>query len=65
MYNLLKDKNGLRIFCIYQEDIDIIGNRKVPSYYQYIVRGKSKVGKISVRAKADGLKEAYLVITAK
>jgi hypothetical protein len=37
----------------------------MPSYYQYVVWGKSKVGRISVRVKDEGLKEAYLVITDK
>jgi hypothetical protein len=31
------------VFNNYQGDIDLIGNKKVPSYYQYVVRGKSKV----------------------
>jgi beta-galactosidase len=31
------------VFTNYQGDIDLIGNRKVPSYYQYVVWGKSKV----------------------
>jgi beta-galactosidase len=31
------------VYTNYQGDIDLIGNRKVPSYYQYIVWGKSKV----------------------
>jgi beta-galactosidase len=30
-------------FTNFQGDIDLIGNRKVPSYYQYVVWGKSKV----------------------
>ncbi|MBE3086656.1 MAG: glycoside hydrolase family 2, partial [Bacteroidetes bacterium] len=29
------------VFNNYQGDIDLIGNRKVPSYYQYVVWGKS------------------------
>ncbi len=31
------------VFTNYQGDIDLIGNRKVPSYYQNVVWGKSKV----------------------
>jgi beta-galactosidase len=31
------------VFTNYQGDIDLIGNRKVPSYYQYVVWGLSKV----------------------
>ncbi len=31
------------VFTNYQGDIDLIGNRKVPSYYQFVVWGKSKV----------------------
>lgn len=31
------------VFTNYQGDIDLIGNRKVPSYYQHVVWGKSKV----------------------
>ncbi|HBC79377.1 MAG TPA: glycoside hydrolase family 2 [Bacteroidales bacterium] len=31
------------VYTNYQGDIDLIGNRKVPSYYQYVVWGKSKV----------------------
>ncbi|HBC79392.1 MAG TPA: glycoside hydrolase family 2 [Bacteroidales bacterium] len=31
------------VFTNYQGDIDLIGNRKVPSYYQSVVWGKSKV----------------------
>ena len=31
------------VFTNYQGDIDLIGNKKVPSYYQHVVWGKSKV----------------------
>ncbi len=31
------------VFTNYQGDIDLIGSRKVPSYYQFVVWGKSKV----------------------
>lgn len=31
------------VFTNYQGNIDLIGNRKVPSYYQHVVWGKSKV----------------------
>ncbi len=31
------------VFTNYQGDIDLIGNRKVPSYYHHVVWGKSKV----------------------
>lgn len=53
--NIIPDTNKLQgtgggfnrdawpVFTNYQGDIDLIGNRKVPSYYQYVVWGKSKV----------------------
>ena len=31
------------VYTNYQGDLDLIGTRKVPSYYQYVVWGKSKV----------------------
>lgn len=31
------------VFTNYQGDIDLIGNKKVPSYYQHVVWGKSRV----------------------
>ena len=41
----------------YQGDIDLIGNRKVPSYYQYVVWGKSKVEMFVHRPIPEGKRE--------
>jgi beta-galactosidase len=46
------------VYTNYQGDIDIIGNRKVPSYYQYVVWGKSKVEMFVHRPIPEGKKEA-------
>jgi beta-galactosidase len=46
------------VYTNYQGDIDIIGNRKVPSYYQYVVWGKSKVEIFVHRPIPEGKKEA-------
>ena len=45
------------VFNNYQGDIDLIGNRKVPSYYQYIVWGKSKVEMFVHRPIPEGKRE--------
>jgi beta-galactosidase len=45
------------VFNNYQGDIDLIGNRKVPSYYQYVVWGKSKVEMFVHRPIPEGKKE--------
>jgi beta-galactosidase len=45
------------VYTNYQGDIDLIGNRKVPSYYQYVVWGKSKVEIFVHRPIPDGKKE--------
>jgi beta-galactosidase len=45
------------VFTNYQGDIDIIGNRKVPSYYQHVVWGKSKVEMFVHRPVPEGKKE--------
>lgn len=45
------------VYTNYQGDIDIIGNRKVPSYYQYVVWGKSKVEMFVHRPIPEGKKE--------
>ena len=45
------------VFNNYQGDIDLIGNRKVPSYYQFVVWGKSKVEMFVHRPIPDGKKE--------
>jgi beta-galactosidase len=45
------------VFTNYQGDIDLIGNRKVPSYYQYVVWGKSKVEMFVHRPIPDGKRE--------
>jgi beta-galactosidase len=45
------------VFTNYQGDIDLIGNRKVPSYYQYVVWGKSKVEMFVHRPIPEGKRE--------
>jgi beta-galactosidase len=44
-------------FTNYQGDIDLIGNRKVPSYYQHVVWGKSKVEMFVHRPIPEGKRE--------
>ncbi len=44
-------------FTNYQGDIDLIGNRKVPSYYQHVVWGKSKVEMFVHRPVQEGKRE--------
>lgn len=45
------------VFTNYQGDIDLIGNRKVSSYYQHVVWGKSKVEMFVHRPVPEGKKE--------
>jgi beta-galactosidase len=45
------------VFTNYQGDLDLIGNRKVPSYYQYVVWGKSKVEMFVHRPIPNGKRE--------
>jgi beta-galactosidase len=45
------------VYTNYQGDIDLIGNRKVPSYYQYVVWGKSKAEIFVHRPIPEGKKE--------
>jgi beta-galactosidase len=45
------------VYTNYQGDIDLIGNRKVPSYYQYVVWSKSKVEMFVHRPIPEGKKE--------
>jgi beta-galactosidase len=45
------------VFNNYQGDIDLIGNRKMPSYYQHVVWGKSKVEIFVHRPIPEGKKE--------
>jgi beta-galactosidase len=45
------------VYTNYQGDIDLIGNRKVPSYYQYVVWGKSKVELFVHRQIPEGKRE--------
>ncbi|HUX55990.1 MAG TPA: DUF4982 domain-containing protein [Bacteroidales bacterium] len=45
------------LFNNYQGDIDLIGNRKVPSYYQHVVWGKSKIEMFVHRPIPEGKKE--------
>lgn len=67
--NIIPDTNKLQgtgggfnrdawpVFTNYQGDIDLIGNRKVPSYYQYVVWGKSKVEMFVHRPVPEGKTE--------
>ena len=45
------------VYTNYQGDIDLIGNRKVPSYYQYVVWGISKVEIFVHRPIPEGKRE--------
>lgn len=45
------------VYTNYQGDIDLIGNRKVPSFYQHVVWGKSKVELFVHRPIPEGKKE--------
>jgi len=45
------------VYTNYQGDIDLIGNRKVPSFYQYVVWGKSKVEMFVHRPIPEGKRE--------
>ena len=45
------------VYTNYQGDIDLIGNRKVPSYYQHVVWGKSKIEMFVHRPVPEGKKE--------
>jgi beta-galactosidase len=45
------------VYTNYQGDIDLIGNRKVPSYYQYVVWGKSEVEIFVHRPIPEGKRE--------
>ena len=45
------------VFTNYQGDIDLIGNRKVPSYYQHVVWGKSNVEMFVHRPIPEGKRE--------
>jgi len=45
------------VYINYQGDIDLIGNRKVPSYYQYVVWSKSKVEMFVHRPIPEGKRE--------
>jgi beta-galactosidase len=45
------------VYTNYQGDIDLIGNRKVPSFYQYVVWGKSKVELLIHRPIPEGKRE--------
>jgi len=44
-------------FTNYQGDIDLIGNQKVPSYYQHVVWGKSKIELFVHRPIPEGKRE--------
>jgi beta-galactosidase len=45
------------VYTNYQGDIDLIGNRKVPSFYQYVVWGKSNVEIFVHRPIPEGKRE--------
>lgn len=45
------------VFTNYQGDIDLTGNRKVPSYYQHVVWGRSKVEMFVHRPVPEGKRE--------
>jgi beta-galactosidase len=45
------------VYTNYQGDIDLIGNRKVPSYYQFVVWGKSRVEMFVHRQIPEGKRE--------
>jgi beta-galactosidase len=51
------NRDAWPVFTNYQGDIDIIGNRKVPSYYHHVVWGKSKVEMFVHRPVPEGKKE--------
>ncbi|HSL86183.1 MAG TPA: glycoside hydrolase family 2 TIM barrel-domain containing protein, partial [Bacteroidales bacterium] len=51
------NRDSWPVFTNYQGDIDLIGNRKVPSYYQHVVWGKSKVEIFVHRPIPEGKKE--------
>jgi len=46
------------VYTNYQGDIDLIGNRKVPSFYQHVVWGKSKIEMFVHRPVPEGKREA-------
>jgi beta-galactosidase len=46
------------VYTNYQGDIDLVGNRKVPSFYQHVVWGKSKVEMFVHRPIPEGKREA-------
>jgi len=51
------NRDSWPVFTNYQGDIDLIGNRKVPSYYNYVVWGKSKVEMFVHRPVPKGKRE--------
>lgn len=51
------NRDAWPVFTNYQGDIDLIGNRKVPSYYQHVVWGKSKVEMFVHRPVPEGKTE--------
>ncbi|MBK7629044.1 MAG: DUF4982 domain-containing protein [Bacteroidales bacterium] len=51
------NRDAWPVFTNYQGDIDLIGNRKVPSYYQSVVWGKSKVEMFVHRPVPEGKTE--------
>ncbi len=67
--NIIPDTNKLQgtgggfnrdawpVFTNYQGDIDLIGNKKVPSYYHHVVWGKSKVEMFVHRPVPEGKTE--------
>lgn len=51
------NRDAWPVFTNYQGDIDIAGNRKVPSYYHHVVWGKSKVEMFVHRPVPEGKRE--------
>lgn len=51
------NRDAWPVFTNYQGDIDLIGNRKTPSYYQQVVWGKSRVEMFVHRPVPEGKKE--------
>ncbi len=49
--------NSWPVYTNYQGDLDLIGNRKAPSYYQFVVWGKSKVEILVHRPVPAGMRE--------
>lgn len=51
------NRDAWPVFTNYQGDIDLVGNRKVPSYYHHVVWGTSKVEMFVHRPVPEGKRE--------